>query len=90
MKEEIAILENIHPDGIRKLSSKFKIKKLTGISRDKYLKKISNSSVIIVKSLIQVDRELLNHTKKLKVIARAGTGLDNIDIRLAKKKKIKV
>ncbi len=90
MKLEVAVLERIHQSGLAIISKFAKVKLILGQKRKTYLKKIINSSVIIVKSATKVDRELLNSARNLKVVLRAGTGLDNIDIDLLKKKDIKL
>jgi len=41
---------------------------------------ISDADVIITRSSTPVDKELLEHAKKLKAIVRAGVGVDNVDM----------
>ena len=47
------------------------------------LKKIGDYDCIIVRSATKVTKEVIEVGKKLKVIARGGVGLDNIDVRAA-------
>jgi D-3-phosphoglycerate dehydrogenase len=49
-----------------------------------------DADVLIVRSATTVTKELINAGKKLKVVARAGVGLDNIDVEHCKKKGIVV
>ena len=51
---------------------------------------IDQYDVIIVRSSTKVNREVLKRAKKLKVIARAGAGLDNIDVNYAEERGILV
>jgi D-3-phosphoglycerate dehydrogenase len=51
---------------------------------------IEGAHVLIVRSKTRVDKDLLKRAKKLKVIARAGVGLDNIDVSEALKRGIRV
>lgn len=51
---------------------------------------VSGYDAIIVRSKTKVTKEALVNAKNLKVIARAGAGLDNIDTEEAKKRRIKV
>jgi D-3-phosphoglycerate dehydrogenase / 2-oxoglutarate reductase len=90
MKKKILILENIHQSGIDILKKKFQVIKKLGKSRLDQLRLIKNFDSVVVKSTIIIDQEFINHAKKLKIVARAGTGLDNIDLKCCKKKKIKV
>ena len=49
---------------------------------------IVDADALIVRSAIQVDEALLAHAKKLRVIGRAGVGVDNIDTAAAGKRNI--
>ncbi|BFH74274.1 D-2-hydroxyacid dehydrogenase [Sulfurisphaera javensis] len=60
------------------------------ISREELLKVIEDYDIIVVRSRTKVDREVIERGKKLKIIARAGIGLDNIDTEEAEKRKIRV
>lgn len=51
-----------------------------GISREELLNTIHEYDALIVRSVIKVNRELLDKAKKLKIVGRAGNGTDNIDI----------
>lgn len=53
-------------------------------------KKLENADVLIVRSATKVTKELLTHAKKLKIVARAGVGLDNVDAKACEEKSIKV
>ena len=44
---------------------------------------------IVIRSRFKIDKKFIDAAKKLKFIARAGSGLENIDIKYAKQKKIK-
>lgn len=90
MKPIITIFEAIHPDGIACLSSFADVRTALGVNREDCLKLSSVSDAIIVKSVIQVDIELFNTSPQLKVVGRAGTGVDNIDIDEANKRNIQV
>ncbi len=46
--------------------------------------------VLLVRSATKVTQEIINQCRSLKVIGRAGVGLDNIDLEAAKKAGIKV
>jgi D-3-phosphoglycerate dehydrogenase len=51
---------------------------------------LENADALIVRSAVQVDAAILEHARKLRVIGRAGVGVDNIDLDAATKKGIAV
>ena len=51
---------------------------------------ISDAEVVVIRSSTQMTKEIIEKGDKLKIIARCGVGVDNIDIEYAKSKKIKV
>ena len=58
-------------------------------SRSELLKIIGNFDGIIC-GTDKIDRNIINKAKKLKIISRVGIGLNNLDLKLLKKRKIKV
>ena len=57
-----------------------------GIQYDELLKIIENYDLLVVRSRTKVTREVIDRGVSLKIIARAGVGLDNIDVDYALKK----
>jgi D-3-phosphoglycerate dehydrogenase len=51
---------------------------------------LQSADALIVRSAVQVDADLLEHARKLRVIGRAGVGVDNIDLDAATRKGIAV
>ena len=51
---------------------------------------LESADALIVRSAVQVDATLLDHARKLRVIGRAGVGVDNIDLEAATHKGIAV
>lgn len=60
------------------------------ITRDKLLKVVGGYDALIVRSRTKVDKELIDSAPNLKLVARPGTGLDNVDVEYAKSKGIQV
>ena len=52
--------------------------------------KISEAEIIVIRSATQLTKEIIEKADNLKIIARCGVGVDNIDIEYAKSKNIKV
>jgi len=90
MKPIITIFEAIHSSGIEYLSEFADVRLAYGVNRMHCLKLASESDAIVVKSVVQVDKELLDNSPGIQVIGRAGTGVDNIDTLEVKKRNIRV
>jgi D-3-phosphoglycerate dehydrogenase len=56
----------------------------------KLSEQVESADALIVRSAVQVDAALLAHAKKLRVIGRAGVGVDNIDLDAATRQGIAV
>ena len=56
----------------------------TGLSEDEIIKIIPNYDAMVVRSATKVTKNIILAAKKLKVIGRAGAGVDNIDVKEAK------
>jgi D-3-phosphoglycerate dehydrogenase len=63
---------------------------MPGIKKDELLKVIGDFDGLVVRSGTKVTSEIINASHKLKIIGRAGTGVDNIDVRSATTKGILV
>ncbi|RUM48274.1 MAG: 3-phosphoglycerate dehydrogenase [Hyperthermus sp.] len=61
-----------------------------GLSRGELLAVIDRYDALVVRSRTRVDREVLAKGRSLKVVARAGVGLDNIDVDAARELGIRV
>ena len=62
------------------------------INPDNHTKKkiAEKSEVIIVRSPVVLDEEVLSQAKNLKLVIRAGVGVDNIDVEFLKRQKIRL
>ena len=58
----------------------------TGLPEDEIIKIISEYDGMVVRSATKVTKNIILAAKKLKVIGRAGAGVDNIDVPIAKEK----
>lgn len=50
------------------------------VTRKEIIDRISNFDILFIRSKTKVDSNLLQHANKLKVIGRAGSGMDNLEI----------
>ncbi len=60
------------------------------ISQNDLLHGLKNYEVVIVRSASKITKEIIEANTHLKVIARAGVGLDNVDVETAKRNGIRV
>ena len=80
MTFKILISDKIFEGGIRLLEEKgYLVTRGWDIPKNELPKIICDYDVLIVRSATKVKGELLDNAKKLKVIGRAGEGLDNVD-----------
>ena len=88
---KILVCDSIHEDGVTMLyDAGFQVDLHTSITHDALIKKIPGYDAIIVRSRTKVKKEILEATTELKVVARAGVGLDNVDLVTAKKRGVVV
>jgi D-3-phosphoglycerate dehydrogenase len=82
-KPIVLIAEELSPATVSALGPDFEIKNIDGTDRKALLSALATADAILVRSATQVDAEAIAAAKQLKVIARAGVGLDNVDIKAA-------
>jgi len=82
-KPVVLIAEELSPATVDALGPDFEIRSCNGADRAELLPAIADVDAILVRSATKVDTEALTAAKRLKVIARAGVGLDNVDVKAA-------
>lgn len=80
----ILVPEKLSPDGLKLLTDAgLEVDNRPGLSAKELLKLIPSYHALIVRSETKVTSEVLSAASKLRVVARAGVGVDNIDINIA-------
>jgi len=88
---KVLVCDPIHEDGIKILKDAgFQVDISPDISYEELKGKVRNYDVLVVRSRTKVTREIIEAGEKLKVVGRAGAGIDNIDVEAAKEKGVKV
>lgn len=82
-KPVVLIAEELSPATLDALGPDFEIRHCDGADRSVLLAAIEDADAILVRSATLVDAEALAAAKKLRVVARAGVGLDNVDVKAA-------
>lgn len=91
LKPRVLVCDPVHEDGIRKLrEAGFEVDMKTGISAEELEEAVSNYEVLVVRSRTKVTRKIIEKGERLRIIGRAGVGLDNIDLDAAKERGIRV
>ncbi len=88
--EKILVSDPIAEQGIEKLKELLYVDYRPGVSKEELLKIIKEYSGLVVRSETKVTKDIIEEGKKLKVIGRAGVGVDNIDVEYATRKGILV
>src|SRR5699024_8773876 len=85
MTYRVFISDPLSEDGIFPLrdAEDVEVVKETDLSKEQLRERLSDFDALLVRSQTQVTRELIEQANQLKVIGRAGVGVDNIDIEAA-------
>ncbi|MCK4452841.1 3-phosphoglycerate dehydrogenase [candidate division WOR-3 bacterium] len=88
---KVLVSDPIAEQGIEILKNAgFEVVQKTGLSPEELAKVIPDFDGIIIRSATKVTKEVIDAANNLKVIGRAGIGLDNVDRDAAKEKGVKV
>ena len=88
MNKKVLAADGISPKGIELLQQEFDVDVRDKISAEELLEIIPEYDALMVRSASKVTAEVIERAKKLKIIGRAGVGVDNIDIPAATAKGI--
>jgi len=82
----ILVCDPIHDDGVKLLTEAGYIVDLrTSITAPELVEAVGDFDALVVRSQTKVTERVLEAGTKLKAVARAGVGLDNIDLNVAKR-----
>ena len=89
---KILVCDNLEEKVIEKLSE---LGEVTNISDSKtkteeLISNIVDTDIVVIRSSTKINKDILQKANKLKIIARCGVGIDNIDIEEATNKEIYV
>lgn len=88
---KVLITDPIAEEGIEILrEGGLEVETAYGLKDHELIEKIGDFDALIVRSATKVTREVIEAGEKLKVIGRAGVGLDNIDLEAARERGIEV
>jgi D-3-phosphoglycerate dehydrogenase / 2-oxoglutarate reductase len=82
-KPVVLVAEELSPAAIAQLETDFEVRYVDGADRSALLPALPGVDAVIIRSSTRMDAEALAHAPDLRVVARAGVGLDNVDVEAA-------
>ena len=83
MKPKVVVAEKIAESGISILQESCEVVVAVGLERSELLDRLSGAEGLVVRSATMVDAEMIAACPDLRVVGRAGIGVDNIDLEAA-------
>lgn len=87
-KPKVLVKEKIAASGVDLLKKEFDVDVRLDMDQEQLKKEIGKYNAIIIRSATRMTAEIIDAAKNLKVIGRAGIGVDNVDVGAATKKGI--
>jgi len=85
---KVLVSDPLSNEGLEILKEHFTVDVSTGLSEDDLVIKIPDYDALVIRSGTQVTQKIIEAADNLKVIGRAGVGVDNVDVDAATKKGI--
>ncbi|MBE0416362.1 MAG: phosphoglycerate dehydrogenase [Coriobacteriia bacterium] len=80
---KVLVAEKIADSGVEMLKEHFDVKVKVGLSPEELVAEIPAYDALIVRSATKATREVIEAGVNLKIIGRAGVGVDNVDVQAA-------
>ncbi|MEL7663091.1 MAG: phosphoglycerate dehydrogenase [Methanosarcina mazei] len=85
---KVLVSDSLSNEGLEILKEHFDIDVCTGLCEDELVEKIKGYDALVIRSGTQVTQRIIEAADNLKIIGRAGVGVDNVDVDAATKKGI--
>src|SRR5271169_2879159 len=85
VRPKVLCPEKLSPDGLALLRTTLVVDEKNGLTPEQLIEIIPEYEALLVRSETKVTKQLLAAAKNLKVVARAGVGVDNVDVPAATK-----
>ena len=86
----VLIADKLAESTVAALGDDVEVRWVDGPDREKLLAAVPEADALLVRSATNVDAEVLAAAPKLKIVARAGVGLDNVDVDAATERGVMV
>src|SRR5439155_153016 len=80
---KIVVADGLAPEGLERLRASFDVVVESGLSDDALPVALADAEAVIVRSRTRITAAAIVRARRLRVIARAGVGTDNIDVEAA-------
>jgi len=90
LKSKVLVSDNLSEEGLNKLREFAEVDVLLNLSEEELKERIADYDALVVRSGTKVTKEIVEAGTRLKVIGRAGVGVDNIDVGTATERGIVV
>src|ERR1035437_9681340 len=88
-KKGVLVKEKLAPEGIQFLKDQgFEVDTGLDWTPEEFMSRIGDYDALVIRSATKVTAEVIEAGKNLKVIGRAGVGVDNVDVPAASKRGI--
>lgn len=85
VRPKVLCPEKLSEDGLKLLEQSLQVDQRKGLSPEELISIIGDYDALLVRSETKVTAELMQAAKNLKIVARAGVGVDNVDVPAATK-----
>ena len=89
-KPVVLIADKLSQSTVEALGDAVEVRWVDGPNREELLAAVPEADALLVRSATTVDSEVIAAAKNLKIIGRAGVGLDNVDIPAATERGVMV
>ncbi|WKD57793.1 D-3-phosphoglycerate dehydrogenase [Corynebacterium capitovis DSM 44611] len=89
-KPVVLIADKLAPSTVDALGDSVTVRWVDGPNRAELLAAVPEADALLVRSATTVDREVIEAAPKLKIVGRAGVGLDNVDVAAATERGVMV
>jgi D-3-phosphoglycerate dehydrogenase len=86
----VLVAEELAPSALEVLGSDVEIRHVDGADRSALLPALADAAAVLIRSATRIDAEALAAAPSLRVVARAGIGLDNVDVPAATERGVMV
>ncbi|MEM2388850.1 MAG: 3-phosphoglycerate dehydrogenase, partial [Ignisphaera sp.] len=89
--QNVLIIDRVSEKLLNELSRRgFGVDYRPGLERSDLLEIINKYSILVFRGRLRIDKDVIDAGERLRVLARYGIGLDNVDVEYAIKKGISV